>query len=360
MRFAEQTTKSKHEALQSQFDLLNEKIKRLREARAIETDVATRFKLDKQIEQEEADRDAIERQLKAGELKQSVQKPRGQHIVPIPNILPYLSDRSEQEKALKKALETLQETKSRRPFVCVIHGDEYECHDMFLERLRHAALPRILNLDTERVFIKNYLLKWPSSSDIRQKRFEAVRENLLETITGNSSRTSTQDQEMFDIISHHEVPVMIETHLNTEDWLHSGPDLIKDFILFWNRWPNLAPGQFLIICLCLEYKSVDSVSFWQKSKFAKLNDKISGLFDQIDFAKYDHLHGVTLPKLRAISRKDVEDWVREHAREFCQIDELQREIRALYENVDYHTRDGCIHMDKLARELKKLLNAYRY
>jgi len=68
---------------------------------------------------------------------------------------------------------------------------------------------------------------------------------------------------------------------------------------------------------------------------------------------------VTLPKLQAISRKDVADWVREHAREFCQIDELLREIRALYEKTDYRTRDGCLPMDKLAHELKKLLDTYR-
>ena len=51
------------EDLEAEYDLLSEKISRLRKARIIETDEATRFKLDKQIEEAEQEREKIERQL---------------------------------------------------------------------------------------------------------------------------------------------------------------------------------------------------------------------------------------------------------------------------------------------------------
>src|SRR5262245_8474365 len=54
---------------------------------------------------------------------------------PSHHLLPYLCNRSAQEERLKKVLREHHDT-SMRPLLCVIHGDEYECHDMFIERLR--------------------------------------------------------------------------------------------------------------------------------------------------------------------------------------------------------------------------------
>ena len=55
----------KRDELQTQYDLLSDKIKDLRVAHAIEAGAAARFQLGKQIEQAEAERDAIEQQIKA-------------------------------------------------------------------------------------------------------------------------------------------------------------------------------------------------------------------------------------------------------------------------------------------------------
>jgi formylglycine-generating enzyme required for sulfatase activity len=51
--------------LEEEYDLLSQKIARLKKARILETDAATRFKLDKQIEDAELDRKNIEKQLEA-------------------------------------------------------------------------------------------------------------------------------------------------------------------------------------------------------------------------------------------------------------------------------------------------------
>jgi hypothetical protein len=53
----------KQNALQHQYDLLSEKIERLRAAHAIEAAAAPRFQLEKQIEQAESEFDAVEQQL---------------------------------------------------------------------------------------------------------------------------------------------------------------------------------------------------------------------------------------------------------------------------------------------------------
>jgi len=351
-----QHTRRKHDELQDQLDLLSEKIKRLREASAIETDAATRFKLEKQIEQAEAERDALEPQIAALERQQPARVSLKAFQAPIPNLLPYLSDRSYHETELGKALHAHQQSKPRRPFICIVHGDEFECHDMFLERLRLVSLPRALKLDTERVYIKDYLLQWPSSAETRQNHFDLVRSHLASTLVGDSAASI---EEMSIVISRHEAPVMIHTHLLTEDWQHTGTDLLHEFFKFWNDWQDLAPKQFLFICLCQKYQRIERRGFLQKRKFKTINSTARSFFAALDFSLYNQLHGVTLPELCAIPRKDVEDWVREHAREFCYMDELLPRVRALYEQAELCTPEGGIPMERLAVKLKELLNQYR-
>jgi hypothetical protein len=62
-------------------------------------------------------------------------------------LLPYLCNRSAQEEELKKRWREHRDNRPRRPFLAVIHGDEYECHDMFIERLLTELLPGLLNLN---------------------------------------------------------------------------------------------------------------------------------------------------------------------------------------------------------------------
>ena len=53
----------RRDELQEQYDLLSEKIQRLRAAHAIEAGAAIRFQLEKQIEQAESERDVLEQQM---------------------------------------------------------------------------------------------------------------------------------------------------------------------------------------------------------------------------------------------------------------------------------------------------------
>jgi hypothetical protein len=55
----------RRDELQEQYDLLSEKIQRLRTAHAIEAGAAVRFQLEKQIDQAESERDVIEQQINA-------------------------------------------------------------------------------------------------------------------------------------------------------------------------------------------------------------------------------------------------------------------------------------------------------
>ena len=67
-----------------------------------------------------------------------------------PPLLPYLANRSAQEEVLEDALELFKDNFTLHPFICVVHGNERECHDMFLERLRVVSLLNPLGYDQKR------------------------------------------------------------------------------------------------------------------------------------------------------------------------------------------------------------------
>ena len=333
----------KHDELQSQLDLLGEKIKRLRKDHVIETEADSRFKLEMKIEEAEAERAALERRL--DELGQApIRPPSG----PIPLLLPYLSDRGDQEEALRRALELLIPKKSRRPFLCIIHGDEYECHDKYLERLQHISLPQIFKLDTERVAIKDISLTWPSG---RQQNFsEALRANLGAALVGESMAST---QTLSAALSRVAVPALIHTHLLTEDLAHAGAETIAAWIQFWQAWPDLAHGQQLVVALFLKYQRPERLGYWQKRKRQQQNQALREGIAGVNFSAWENVYGLALPELSPIKRGEVEEWMREHARPFYDTAALEPQIRELYKT------GGGIPMELLVAALKKLLNEHR-
>jgi hypothetical protein len=49
------------------------------------------------------------------------------------------------------------------PIICLIHGDEQECHAEYLERMQYRSLRRIFNLDARRMEVKDYWLRPPAA-----------------------------------------------------------------------------------------------------------------------------------------------------------------------------------------------------
>jgi len=96
----------KQNALQHQYDLLSEKIERLRAAHAIEAAAATRFQLEKQIEQAQSELDAVDQQLDEleAELERAGSTEPGQDARPP---APALEERALDREYLSRLRQTL-------------------------------------------------------------------------------------------------------------------------------------------------------------------------------------------------------------------------------------------------------------
>jgi hypothetical protein len=265
-------------------------------------------------------------------------------------LLPYLCDRSEQESALGLGMRRHLERKSNHPILCLIHGDEMECHGEFLERLRYRSLPRLLDLDRRQISVKEYPLQRPPR---RISGHQAFWSHYGYALSEDSSATR---EEILKFIARHEEPMMISWQLLTEDFEESGDALLESFIAFCADWPDLPSGRIVVNCVCLKYQRFDNTGFFdfRKKRLRQLNDRLRKGISQMNFEAHPNVSGIVLPELRAITRGDVESWSRsELVREFCRLQEKQ--IRELFENEGLCDKEGGIPMEALAEKLKQFV-----
>jgi hypothetical protein len=265
-------------------------------------------------------------------------------------LLPYLCDRSSQEAVLKAALEK-HEHLSHRPFVCIIHGDEQECHDMFLLRLQRITLPSLLNLKDGQILERSYPLEWPESYQERLDAFDLFRDKLANRLRCGSLASK---EVMTRIIAREEKPLMIHSHLLTINWKHQGHKLTEAFLKLWNNWPDLPENRILICCLFIKYQRSDRRRFWEVPRFRRHNKEMKNFVAELDkgnFGSYENLRGVVLPQLEAILQNDADTWIHDHASQFSSAVDLDvwfMKVREIYEKSDR------VSMEVLAQSLHEL------
>lgn len=290
----------------------------------------------------------------------------------IPSLLPYLPDRTDQEYTLSLAIQKWQSRSKRQPLICLIHGDELQSHDKFLERLRKVSLPRLLNIDLKQTAIKEYHLQWPASLKNLDRLSARLSKNLADTVEDNSYAPVEQINKTF---GKHPGPVIVHLHLLTDDWHRLGPDLIHKILEFWQRWPELGVNQTLVVCVFVKYQlkrsRIERKRRWLINPFAwlrrfrrflkcrrcqKMNHEIIEQLENLnasEFRDFNHLTGVVLPKLDNVNRTHVEDWVRcPETSQFtgeAVLEQLLSAVGQLFE------QEETMPMDNVATHLTKLL-----
>ncbi len=262
-------------------------------------------------------------------------------------LLPYLCDRSDQETELGISLRSHQKEKNTRPIVCLIHGDEYEAHGWFLERLCYKSLPKFLDLEPRQLSVREYPIQRPPRRNSNTAFWASIGEALLHD-------SSASQEEIWREITNNQQPMMFSLQLLTEDFEEYGESLIHSLLSFWAEWEDLPPGRAVINCICLKYRRLGKVGLFdfKKKKLQQLNERLRALVEGMDFSAHPNFTGVVLPELKAIKRSDVDSWNRsELVREFCRLSE--QDIRALFDLKELCNDDGHIPMELLAEKLRK-------
>lgn len=234
-----------------------------------------------------------------------------------------------------------------RPLLCVIHGDEYECHDMFIERLRTELLPGALRLNVALEpfewydppspkspldqFWRNLGDKWVG---IPYDSIEACRELITKKLKSSES------------------PLFINLGWLTENCEPCAAGLFDSVLQFWEEWSELPTNRLVICAMSLTYqRSKDSSSrfgLWQKSP----NDRLRWLVEQLKKRSSNKFTIAVLPELHAVTRGEAEAWPN-HPKVRSQRQIPKHVITRIYRE----QQDRPIPMEDLAAKLQEILSA---
>ena len=297
-----------------------------------------------------------------------------------PFLLAYLANRREQELELRDVFEKALKQAKPCYLVCIIHGEESQSHYSFLQRLKNVYFPRFLSSNPEEIKIQEYHLEWPS----RFKKLDNLRNNLymnlVDSILGYSSVPPEKCNERInDIFGRYSNPVIVHTHLITEDWQHQGFKILDKLLEFWQDLHNKIITQKLIICIFIKYKAKRkkttnkrwfkwTFNFWRDSlkgyRYQKTNRMIREYLQKrcaSNFTDFNPLNIIVLPELEGVSKKEVEDWARS---EFVKnivneamIDLLINKIGEMFDSWEEQNSSETIPMNDLADKLNNLLKS---
>jgi hypothetical protein len=296
--------------------------------------------------------DTVQQLLAAADSRLSLRPRRA-----IPDLLHYHCDRDDQESQLEAAL-NCGETDG--PLVCIIHGDEDQCHDEFLERLRRVSLPRLFGLDQSQVGIKEYAINYPSSLADAPKFRDQLLRNLGRRIL---TETATSVLKVAGFLAGFPSPVVIQFRLLTDEWLRGRRASIEPFLDFWAEWPAQPAKYRLLVCLLVTYRAGPQqgwFAWYDRWILRRANACLRAFLCSLACPAAPRSRIILLDELRGVTQNELEVWSQdEYTREFCGDRDLLAEVRALCRRPGFRDREGRVAMEKVANELKKILLAQR-
>ncbi|MFO0953795.1 MAG: DUF4145 domain-containing protein [Isosphaeraceae bacterium] len=238
-----------------------------------------------------------------------------------PRLLPYLCDRSEQEEQLREALADWSLSGDGRAIVCVVHGAEDQCHDQFLDRVRLRLLPRVLGLDAARGGARQYPVECPTEPLDPARFGTRFLAKLHDRVVDPRGRAADPPGHAVDpramrervaaALAGQPGPVLIRSHLMTDDWILSGPGPFREFCRFWADWPGSGPKTPLIACLLVTYRLEVGMGWLARNRLRKANAGLNRFLKDLARANDPGVRTLVLSELLGVTRTDAVNWAHE-------------------------------------------------
>lgn len=271
----------------------------------------------------------------------------------ISNELPFYCDRLGQDQKLKAALS--KRPHRSRPFVCIVHGDNQECPEKYIDRLRSSTLPEALSLDTTKYFIDHYPLELPKDPSDPDEALAVMRMNLGKYFGGAQASIDTIAASLDLKLT----PVFIYSILSSLMRTSEFTALVNLFVRFWSEFPVSTSDHLRIACLVIEHE--ESLGQRRKQQITRFLTRLfSPTLATNGAANASASLGIVLPELSPIKLPDVREWLRlgkdfrgigqDHEPAFCNPDEAIAKMEAKYREAGQ-----AIAMRQLAPHLKEVL-----
>ena len=265
---------------------------------------------------------------------------------PVPELLPYLPDRHQQEQAMEKALRLLLEGERAQPLVVILHGEDGQRVELFRDRFfQHSAAA----LFHQPLAIRDFPLPWPS--DLLPG--EAFAEQFLDKICHHLLWDSRAKQRLQALLGDASGPVVLWSSLYSDNWGRQGAQLVQQVCRFWQQQEVVASRR-LIHWITITYNKPPTYpaskkalrwlrpSYWRFRasclQLRRQNKRIRNHLKAINGGPAGASGLLVLPELRSVQLNDAEIWVfSQPVREFLRDQGLQQ----LWDQVrDYYSREA--------------------
>jgi hypothetical protein len=249
--------------------------------------------------------------------------------LPVPDGLPFLCDRIDQQDALVELLKAAAKTPAMA--ACVVHGHKSESHDELLERfVEEGTIASGLRCEDDGIL----------SATLRPGREKLRRGEFLEAMklafkAGVLEDPGASDSELCDFLVNLPVPLVAELQITWRMLQESAPGPVNGLV---NAWKAL-PG-----CDGSSGRQKHTALLWINLTYEDLETELDA----------DAL-AAPLPKLLSLDEQDLRDWlrltkVRPHA------DRKKNELLAVLEDPHYRIVPGRVHMMRFADAFKTIMS----
>lgn len=167
----------------------------------------------------------------------------------------YSADRRRQKEELRRVFQG-DGRSTQHLFAFVVHGGKGQCHEAFRDILKDVILPGPTYLRLGKgTTIKDYPMSWPAAQySGLEALYKELRANLVEGI----NEQGVFPEDVYHFLATIPGPVLIYTKLRTKNFQEHGPEIVTDYLTFWEhfwkKWPDPVERQQLLVFLLIEYE----------------------------------------------------------------------------------------------------------
>jgi Domain of unknown function (DUF4062) len=267
-----------------------------------------------------------------------------------PEKLICLVNRSDQDDALIRAAQK----PTNRPQVFVLHGDDNERLEDYLERVQERTFGKWLGP------VQHFPFSWPEHVRDPDDFHERLTLHIAERIT---AVLGLNTEELNHELSRMGRTIMLSTVLlSCQDIGLHYRDIFAYFSAYWNRWPALRPGNRLFVFLCVKYELQVPQRGWlpwlrQNRAIGRINAEIQRYLEALT---HDTSFGLNVtPKLNRIRRTHCEYWLTtpEAKRAIQDHFRVQKLIRDFFAELERAGNEPSVPMEEMIMTIKRWLPA---
>jgi hypothetical protein len=262
-----------------------------------------------------------------------------------------LVDRSDQDDTL--LLEAKKST--NRPQVFVLHGDDNERLEDYLERVQERTLGKWLGP------VQHVSFPWPEHvrdpGDFQERLTLRIAERVMAELDLNPEKLNQALARMGRT-------VMLSTVLlSCQDISIHYHEIFAYFSDYWKQWPALRPGNRLFVFLCVKYELQVPQKGWlvwlgrHKHTTGQINTAIEQYLETL---KNDASFALKVtPKLNRIRRTHCENWLTtpEVKRVIQDSYRVQRSIRDFFIDLERAGKEPSLPMEDMVTAIERCLTA---